>query len=178
VGADGLDVHAVQRLARGHEQSIAAGATETDVGACLGKADHADAIAVGRKDLHSRARAGPDVAVGVAADAIRRRWRAGAGNVELHETLAVAQLAAIDIPHLDLARHSGIGDIELSIVGRKTDPVRSAHVVGQFVYLTGFRIRAVDCLLQLLLALEAFVIPPDAVRRIGEPDTAVGMRAA
>ena len=45
----------------------------------------------GVDDLHARARAGPDVAVRVAADAVGRRRRAAAGDVELHEPLAVAQ---------------------------------------------------------------------------------------
>ena len=42
------------------------------------------------------ARPGPDVAVGIAADAVGRGRRAGARDIELHEPLAVAQRLAVD----------------------------------------------------------------------------------
>ena len=78
-----FDVDHVERLAAGHEQPVPLRAAEADVGARLRQADHADALAVRRDHLHAGPRARPDVAVDVAADAVGRRRRAGAGNVEL-----------------------------------------------------------------------------------------------
>jgi 2-polyprenyl-6-methoxyphenol hydroxylase-like FAD-dependent oxidoreductase len=66
-----LDVHAVERLTRCHEEPVASQTAEADVRARLRKANHANAIAVRRKHLHARTRAGPDVAIGVAADTVR-----------------------------------------------------------------------------------------------------------
>ena len=130
-----LDIDRVQRLARGHEQPVAPRAAEADVGAGLRQANHADALAVGRDDLNAGPRARPDVAVGVAANAVGRGRRAGAGNVELNETLAVAQRLAVDVPDLDLARRAGVGDIELLVVGREADAVGPADFVGDLVDL-------------------------------------------
>src|SRR5258706_3742620 len=86
-----FDVDRVERLAGGHEQTVAARAAEADVGAGLGQADHADARAVGGDDLDAGPRAAPDVAVHIRADAVGGRRRAAAGHVELDEPLAVAQ---------------------------------------------------------------------------------------
>src|SRR5438132_14087478 len=71
-------IHGIERLARGHEQAIALGAAETDVAAHLGQADPADQLAVRRPHRHTAiadvaagiAR-GPDIAVDIAAHAIR-----------------------------------------------------------------------------------------------------------
>src|SRR5579864_2462584 len=91
VGADRFHVHCIERLARGHEQAVAARAAEANVCARFWQADRADACAVRGNHLDARPRARPDVAVHVAADAVRGRGRAGAGHVELDESLAVAE---------------------------------------------------------------------------------------
>src|SRR5215211_9190437 len=63
-----LDVHGIERLTRGHEQTISSYATETHVRAGFGQPNQTDPIAVGCDHLHARTRARPDVSVDVAAD--------------------------------------------------------------------------------------------------------------
>ena len=76
MGADRFDVDRVQRLAAGHEETVALGAAEADVRADLRKTDLTDPVAVRGEDVHpvvavtDPAGAGPDVAVLVAADAV------------------------------------------------------------------------------------------------------------
>ena len=76
LGALGIDVDGVERLAGGHEQAVFLGATETEIGAGFGEMNLADELAVGRKNMHSievclaPTRGGPDVAVRIAANAI------------------------------------------------------------------------------------------------------------
>src|SRR5262245_20202553 len=71
-----LHVHCIEGLARRHEQAIALGPTEAEIGADLRQADLADTGAVGRKNMYAviavahPSHAGPDVAVLVAADTI------------------------------------------------------------------------------------------------------------
>jgi hypothetical protein len=57
VRSDRLDVYRVERLARRHEQPVPPRPAKTNVGARLGKTNHADAIAVGRKHLNAGTRA-------------------------------------------------------------------------------------------------------------------------
>ena len=57
----------------------------------------ADAGAVGRNHLDAGPRARPDVAVHVAPDTVGGRGRARAGNIELDESLAVAQDLAVHV---------------------------------------------------------------------------------
>src|SRR5216684_9074389 len=52
-GALRLDVHGIQRLASGHEQAIAFGATETHVAADLGESNLPDARAVRCENMHA-----------------------------------------------------------------------------------------------------------------------------
>src|ERR1051326_3183362 len=82
-----FDVDRVQRLARGHEQPVAARTAEADVGAGFRQANESEAGAVGREHLHAGPRARPDVAVHVAANAVGRRPLAVLRVVELHEAL-------------------------------------------------------------------------------------------
>ena len=71
-----LDVDGVERLAGGHEQPVALGPAEAEVGADLRQQDQADARAVRAEDVHAvvavadPAGADPDVAVDVGADAV------------------------------------------------------------------------------------------------------------
>ena len=77
-----VHIQRVDRLARGHEQAVALQAAEAEVGAALGQRDAADHDAVGREDHDAvefgiaHAPAAPQIAVDVAAHAVRR---AGAG---------------------------------------------------------------------------------------------------
>src|SRR5438876_12359458 len=71
-------IYRVERLARGHEQPVALGAAEADVAAHLGQADPADELAVRRPyrhaaiaDVAAGIARGPDIAVDVAAHAVR-----------------------------------------------------------------------------------------------------------
>ena len=74
----GVHVQRIDRLARGHEQPVALHAAEADIGAALGQRDAADRRAVGRIDHHAvefgiaHAPAAPQIAVDVAAHAVRR----------------------------------------------------------------------------------------------------------
>ena len=92
----GLHVDRVKRLAAGHEQAVALGAAEADVGADFRQHDLADAVAVRREDMDAvvavadPAGAGPDIAVDVAADAV---GEAGADAVERHVGEAAALFA-------------------------------------------------------------------------------------
>src|SRR5262249_36843317 len=87
-----FEIDRVERLARGHEQAVPLRAAEADVRAVLRQPDHADRLAGRRDDQHAGARARPDVAVDVAADAVGERRRAGgAGHRQLREALPVAR---------------------------------------------------------------------------------------
>src|SRR5205807_904910 len=46
-------IHGIERLARGHEQTVALGAAEADVAAYLGQTDTADELAVRRPYRHT-----------------------------------------------------------------------------------------------------------------------------
>jgi len=111
-----IHIHRVQRLAGGHEQAIAARASEADIGAVFRQADHADRLAGGCDDLHSGGSAGPHIAIDIATDAV------GCAALELHETLAVAQCLAVEIVDANLAAGAGVADVDLFVVGRKQMP--------------------------------------------------------
>jgi hypothetical protein len=89
VGALGIEVHGVERLARRHEQAVALRPAEADVGADLRQQNLADAHPVGRKDMDPVI-AGPnpaggriDVALGVGADAVGKAGKLAAGRRQL-----------------------------------------------------------------------------------------------
>src|SRR5712691_333147 len=171
---DGLHIHRVERLAAGDEQTVALGASEADIGACFRHTDHADALAAGRNDLHAGARAAPEVAVDVAADAVGGRGHVGAGNIQNDEALAAADRLAIQVPDLDFAR-AGVREIDPFVIGREANAVGPGHIVCNFFHLPGLAVHAVHGLLDFFVALETLVVAADAVGRVGEPDAAVGM---
>src|ERR1039458_6450093 len=72
-------------------------------------------------------------------------------------------------------RRAVIHDIQLLIVGRKTDAVGLVERVGHHLDARGLRVHAVDRLLDFLARWKAFVAAHDAVGRVGEPDAAIGM---
>src|SRR5262245_55745318 len=93
-----VDVEGVQRLAPGHEQTIALGAAKAQVAADLRQPDTADELAFGRPHGHAAVAEGtaaiarhPDVAVDVAAHTIRATL--DAVDHEVTEELLVRQLA-------------------------------------------------------------------------------------
>src|SRR6185437_10521535 len=111
-----IDIQRVDRLARGHEQAVALDAAEADIGAALGQCDAADHDAVGRVDHDAvelgiaHAPAAPQIAVDVAAHAVRRA-RAG---VDMDALVGNRLAAGVDIVSEDLAgRHAaGFHDVE------------------------------------------------------------------
>src|SRR5712671_4828351 len=73
-----VHIQRIDRLARGHEQAVALQPAETQIGAAFGQRDAADHDAVGR-EYHdavefgiAHAPSAPEIAVDVAAKAIRR----------------------------------------------------------------------------------------------------------
>src|SRR5437879_1257463 len=76
VRAARLDIDRIERLARGHEQTVALGAAEAHVRADFRQQDLANARAIRREDMDAvvavadPAGARPDVAVLIAADAV------------------------------------------------------------------------------------------------------------
>ena len=82
---------------------------------------------------------------------------------------------AVDVPHLHLAPAPGVGDVEPVVAGREAESVRRADLVGDPGDRAGRAVDAVDRQRQLLLGRMAFVTAADAVRRVGEPDAAVGV---
>src|SRR5438094_376062 len=102
-----LDINRIERLARGHKQAIALSAAEANVGAGLGQANHPDALTIGRDDLNAGTRAGPNIAVDVAANSVSGRRRCRSGNIKLNEALSISDRLAVHIPHFDLAAGAG-----------------------------------------------------------------------
>jgi hypothetical protein len=80
-GPLGFYVERIDRLARRHEKAVALETAEAEVGAALRQQNAADQLAVGRKDgdavlVLTAGKPGPDIALGIAADAVgiaRRR---------------------------------------------------------------------------------------------------------
>src|SRR6516162_5552562 len=71
-----LHVQGVERLAGGHEETVAFGAAEADISADFREQNLADACAVRRKDMHAvvsladPAGADPDISINVGANAV------------------------------------------------------------------------------------------------------------
>src|SRR5437870_5832358 len=106
-------------MARRHEQAVAVRSAETKIGATLRQRDETDPLA-GRIEHHhaverrTHAPAGPDVAVDVAAEAIRRLVRLASDPWPL-----VGKLGAVHhVEQMDDARaRAAIDDIELALIG-------------------------------------------------------------
>src|SRR5439155_20308657 len=134
----------IERLARGHEQAIALGATEADVAAHFGQTNAADQLAFRGPHRHAAiadgaagVARGPDIAADVAAHAVRPALHAI--DHEIAEPLAVAELvvgADIEHEHVALAARTGIarplagrGDVQLLEVRRETKPIGIRHLL-------------------------------------------------
>src|SRR5271170_7317154 len=102
-------IHSVERLARGHEQAVALGAAEADVGTHLGQADAADQRAFRRPyrhaviaDVAAGVARGPDIAVDVAAYTVRSALHAIDG--EIAEPFLIGKLVVgTDVEHMYVA---------------------------------------------------------------------------
>src|ERR1051326_7481021 len=74
--AFGVDVDRIERLARRHKEPVATAPAKAQIGAALGQRDAADHLAIGRENGHpvqfARAPAAPEIAVDIAAKAVRR----------------------------------------------------------------------------------------------------------
>ena len=121
--------------------------------------------------MHAIARRGPQVAIGIGADAVR------AAGCDGMEHLAPRQLCAIDIKDADVLRigvehPAGVGDIQAGFVGRKGQPVRTVKIAEHGID-PARGINPVDLTGQFLFGLEPFVIGGDPVMGVGEPDRAV-----
>ena len=81
----GIDVNRVERLARRHEQPVAAAPAKAQIGAALGQSDAADHLAVGGENRDAvefaRAPAAPQITVDIAAEAVRGALAGGFLNV-------------------------------------------------------------------------------------------------
>src|SRR5262245_11154898 len=109
----------IDRMARRHEQAVALGAAEADVGAALRQRNESDRLAGGVENLHAvllriaHAPAAPEIAVDVAAEAVRRAARLGG-----EEGARIGELLAVYVVDADHARgHPGLDDVELLLVG-------------------------------------------------------------
>src|SRR5579871_932343 len=137
-------IDSVERLACGHEQPVALGSAEGDVAAHLGEANPPEQLAFRRPacravvaDGAAGIAGGPDIAVDVAAYAVRSAFHAV--DREVAEQLLVRQLVVgADIEYLDvaLAARTGIArpfagadHIELLVIGREAQAVRIRHLV-------------------------------------------------
>src|SRR5260370_26226640 len=78
-----VDVERIDRMARGHEQPVALDAAEADIGRAFGQRDETDRLTARVEDFHSvllrvaHAPAAPQIALDVAAEAVRRTARLG-----------------------------------------------------------------------------------------------------
>src|SRR3954470_19573157 len=136
--------HRVERLARRHEQAGALGAAEGDVAAYLRQADAAEQLAFRRPyrraavaDGAAGIAGGPDIAVDVAAHAVRSALHTV--NHALAEPLVVGELVVgADVEHEYFALAAGAGvagslagrdDVELLEVRREAQPVGIGHLL-------------------------------------------------
>jgi hypothetical protein len=182
LGALGFYVEGVERLAGGHEDTIAFGTAEAEIGADFWKMNFAEQGAVGREDVHAveglagPPRSGPDVAIHIAANTIGYAGRHIGKDPAIFQAHAIFDI--VDANGMRLAgvwRFAGVDDVHFSFVGRKTDTVGLDHVTDNDRGLTGFRVDAVNVGGQFEGSFVSFVVGHDAVARIGEPDGSIGM---
>src|SRR5580692_3210384 len=97
-----LHIERIERMTGRHEQTVALGAAEADIGADLGQTDAQDRLALRREHhdavelLGPGAPAAPQIAGGVAAKAV------GRATARVHEHPAVGELAAVVDHVIDL----------------------------------------------------------------------------
>src|SRR5262245_12183344 len=118
----------------------------------------------------------PDVAIGVATNAVRE---AGL-KVCKHLPTAHGRPVFYNIEDDNICRIigsircTGIDDVELAVIGREADPVWSTHrSFGNYRGLSGLAIDAINAGRQFEFSFVTFVGPEDAIAWIGKPDRAV-----
>src|ERR1700733_9883351 len=188
VGALGLHIDRVERLAGGHEQAVSFFAAEADIGAGLGQANLTDPFAVGRKNLDAviaiadPSGADPDVALGIDPHAVREAGFAVERHIDqrarVRQLVAVEVVLPDDVLGLRVVRDTGVADIDLLVVVAEGDAIRLERVFGDFGYLAGLAVEPVDRLFLIGLdragiGLLALVDTDRSVTGIGEPDRAV-----
>src|SRR5215472_8213315 len=109
-----VHVERIERMARCHEQPVASGAAEADVGATLGQCNEADWLAGRIENLHpvllgvAHAPAAPEIAVDVAAEAVGR-----AARFSRDEGASIAELVIVDVEDFYHPRgHARLDDVE------------------------------------------------------------------
>src|SRR5215212_4451698 len=125
-----VDVERIDRLARRHEQAVAATAAEADVGAALRQLDAADEGAVAVVDHHAvelvgaHAPAAPEVPVDVDAEAVRGA-RAGVDEHALVLELPPVHVEGEDQP---VRRRARLDEVEDRLVGREGEAIGAADI--------------------------------------------------
>src|ERR1700737_4332283 len=177
-GALRFDVERIDRLARRHEESVALGPAETDVGAALGQEDTADQHAVGGEDSDpvltlAAGKPGPDIALCVAANAV------GVARHRIEEHAPIGDPGAVIDDIIDMGRirspARGVDDIEPLLVGGKSKTVGPPHVTDRDRCLASGAVDPIDPVGQLRRRLVAEIIAANAGAVVAEPDRAVGL---
>ena len=170
--ASSVHIKCVEGLARRHEEPVELGASEAQIGAALGQPDAADGRAFRIEHEHAvqrvapHAPAAPEIAVDVAANAIRR-----AAGTSVDEEPLVLQAAAIHVEGEDLPRRhrAGFDEVENRLIGRKAKAVRPEHALRHDIEATRAGVEPVDVLRQLGFGPVALVVAGDTEDGIGEP---------
>src|SRR6516165_2592433 len=163
-------------MARCHEQPVASGAAEADVGAALGKGNEADWLPGSIENFDpvllgiTHTPAAPEIAVDIATEAIGR-----AAWLGRDEGASIVELVIVDV--VDLYRPRGdarLDDVEFLLIRREGKPVRLIDIARRHSCAAGLGIEAVYVRGQLRSGDLALVVAEDSERRIGKPDRVVG----
>src|SRR5215471_363365 len=132
MGALGLDVDGVQRLAGGHKQTVSLRPAEAKIGANLWEQNLAYALPVWSEYLDpvvagaNPAGADPYIAVHVRANAIGKPGELSAFHLEFHRAELSAVLQFLPFHHVEdhdvlgrlrIMGRSGITDVQLFVIG-------------------------------------------------------------
>src|SRR6188472_2117455 len=141
-----VHIQRIDRVARRHEQPVALDPAEAHVGATLGQCDEADRLTARIENLDAvllcvaHAPAAPKIAVDIAAETVRHTARLGGD-----EGTAVGELVVVDVVDADHPRvQAGFDDVELLLVGREGQPVRTVDLAGHYRRPPGLRIEPVQ----------------------------------
>ena len=115
----------------------------------------------------------PDVAVDVGADSVRPARLAV--ELQVGKLPPAGQLVPDHVEHPNVPGRTRVDDVQLFIVGRKTDAVRLVERVGHHFDAQRLRVHPVYGLFVLLLCRKSLVAAHDSVRRVGEPYAAIRM---
>ena len=94
----------------------------------------------------------------------------------VHKTAAVLQFLLVrQVPHLDVSRLAGVGNVKLFVVSRETNSIRLLQFVAHHFHFAALGVDAINRLFNLQFALVSFVIHHRAVAGVSEPNAAVRM---